>query len=185
MPSDAQSCRSWSEERRRFIEAGGNTSHAFGLGRMIGRCFALLYLSPRPLSLEAIASSLSVSKASASISLRQLAELRAARQIWVPGDRRDYYEVETDFRLILREGLLPSIRKKLQSAGGQIDRSLAAGESSAFSAEDSAPEAVRTVADGAELYRRLRAARALHKRLDRFLASPFLAPLLEKAAPRR
>lgn len=184
---------SWLEECHRFIEAGGNTTHAFGLGQMIGRCYSLLYLTPRPLSLEEIATHLGVSKASACVALRQLAELRAARRIWIPGDRRDFYEAETDFRVILREGLLPGVRKKLHSAGGQIERTLAAGEDGAFS---SAGEVVASsVGDGnepplspgeaAELRRRLRAARTLHQRLDRLLATPFLAPLLEKAAPRR
>lgn len=193
MSSDSATFRPWPEELHRFIEAGGNTTHAFGLGHMIGRCYSLLYLTPRPLSLEQIATSLGVSKASGSVALRQLAELRAARQIWVPGDRRDFYEAETDFRVILREGLLPGVRKKLHSAGGQIGRTLAAGEAGAFSAPDRDNEASVEVggdpslspAEADELRRRLRAARALHQRLDRLLASPFLGTLLEKAAPRR
>jgi hypothetical protein len=191
--SSAPTATAWLEERHRFIEAGGNTTHAFGLGHMLGRSYALLYLTPRSLSLEQIAAELGVSKASASVALRQLAELRAARQIWIPGDRRDFYEAETDFRVILREGLLPGVRKKLHSAGGQIERTLAAGEDGAFAAparplaDPAEPDGGGPLSrsDAAELRRRLRAARSLHQRLDRLLASPFLAPLLEKAAPRR
>lgn len=75
------------EERPCFIEAGGNTTHPFGLGHRIGRSYALLHLTPRPLSLGQIASEPGVRKASASVTLRQLAELRAARTLHQRLDR--------------------------------------------------------------------------------------------------
>ncbi len=171
--------RPWTEERRRFIEAGGNTTHAFGLGRMIGRLYALLYLTPAPLALEDIAAQLAVSKASASVVVRQLAELRAVRQVWVPGDRRDFYEAETSFGVILREGLLPGVRKKLHTAGVQIERTLAAETEPAGTAPASPPgEAPLTKAEQAELKRRLKTAQTLHRRLDRLLASTLLSRFL-------
>jgi hypothetical protein len=183
--------RPWLEERRRFIEAGGNTTHAFGLGRIIGRLYALLYLTPAPIALEEIAVQLAVSKASASIVVRQLAELRAVRQVWVPGDRRDFYEAETSFGVILREGVLPGVRKKLQSAGHQIERTLAAEASSApprlSSAEgegegegqgEGREDPSWTKTEQAELKRRLKTAQTLHRRLDRVLASNLLAKML-------
>jgi DNA-binding transcriptional regulator GbsR (MarR family) len=175
MLTESPPARSWSEERRLFVEAGGNTTHAFGLGRIIGRLYALLYLTPAPLSLEEIAAQLAVSKASASVTVRQLADLRAVRQVWVPGDRRDFYEAETRFGVILREGVLPGVRKKLRSAGGQIERTLATDQQEAApgSGADTLGREQR-----AELRRRLRAARTLHRRLDRLLASKLLTKIL-------
>lgn len=179
MTASPPPARSWTTERRRFVEAGGNTTHAFGLGRMIGRVFALLYLTPEPVSLEQIAESLSVSKASASIVVRQLAAVHAIRQVWVPGDRRDYYEAETDFGVILREGLMPGVRKKLHSAGTQIERTLEAETASApheMTPLDS--DASFSREQRAELKRRLKNARSLHTRLDRLLASELLTRFL-------
>jgi DNA-binding transcriptional regulator GbsR (MarR family) len=162
---------SWSREVRRFIEAGGNTTHAFGLGRLIGRMFALLYLSPRPRSLEDIATSLAISKASASMTIRQLEAWHAVRHIPVEGDRRDFYEAETEFRLIVKQGLLPGIRKKLSTAGSQITRTLEAG-TTAPASPDHSPAEIQL------LKKRLRAAASLHKKLDSLLSSRLLEKLL-------
>ena len=177
MSNTLEAPRPWLEERRRFIEAGGNTTHAFGLGRIIGRLYALLYLTPSPTALEDIAAQLSVSKASASIVVRQLADLRAVRQVWIPGDRRDFYEAETSFGVILREGLLPGVRKKLQSAGVQIERTLAIEPqaTNVLSREEATP---LTKTEQAELKRRLKTAQTLHRRLDRILASNLLSKML-------
>ena len=175
--------RPWLEERHRFIEAGGNTTHAFGLGRIIGRLYALLYLTPTPIALEEIAGQLAVSKASASIVVRQLAELRAVREVWVPGDRRDFYEAETSFAVILREGLLPGVRKKLQSAGHQIELTLASEASTNLPRPSpgeggGAADPLWTRTEQAELRRRLKTAQSLHRRLDRVLTSKALAKML-------
>lgn len=164
----------WPAERRRFIEAGGNTTQSFGLGRMIGRIYSLLYLSPEPLALEQIADELSISKASASIAVRQLAAWQAVRASWVPGDRRDFYEAETDFRRILRDGLLPGLRKKLASAGVQIERTLEAEPGTAAPARDNR----HAIEPDPEVLRRLQRARTLHRRIDRLLASRLLGRLL-------
>ena len=45
-------------------------------------------------------------------------------RVWKKGDRKDYYVAETDFGGILRNGLLSSVSKKLDSAKIQIERSL-------------------------------------------------------------
>jgi DNA-binding transcriptional regulator GbsR (MarR family) len=144
---------------------------------MVGRIYAWLYLNPNPVALEDIASSLSVSKASASIVVRQLAQMHAVRQVWTPGDRRDFYEAETDFSSILREGLLPGIRKKLNTAGVQIERSLAT-TSSASSKTEVGTEPSMNREQAAEIRRRLKSAQSLHKRIDRILASKLLSRLL-------
>jgi DNA-binding transcriptional regulator GbsR (MarR family) len=164
----------WPRELQRFIEAGGNTTHAFGLGRMIGRMFVVLYLSPRPLSLDEISEQLIISKASASTVVRQLASWRAVRQIWIPGDRRDFYEAETGFGVILREGLLPGIRKKFHSAETQIDRTLQAMPADMDTEGQESTNSTSppfSKAEQQEIRLRLRAAQAFHKRLNRILSS--------------
>lgn len=168
----------WGRELQRFVEAGGNTTHAFGLGQMIGRMFVTLYLSPRPLALEEIAERLHVSKASASTVVRQLAGWHAVRQVWVPGDRRDYYEAETSFAVIIREGLLPGLRKKLQSAGVQIDRTLQAMPPPAQQSVGAPVLEDLTKEERQEVLRRLRAAQTVHRRLDRVLSSKLLDHLI-------
>ena len=173
--STSQQTLSWETERHRFIEAGGNTSHAFGLGRMIGRAYAMLYLATAPMSLDDIATSLRVSKASASTVLRQLASWQGVHQVWVAGDRRDYYEAETDFSVILKQGLMPGIRKKLQTAGTQIEKTLQSSHQTPVN-EGEPPPISRS--EQAEIKRRLRSAQLLHQRLDKVLGSKLLARFL-------
>src|SRR6266478_4445136 len=106
----------WPAVRRKFIEAGGSTTQSFGLGRILGQIYALLYLSAKPLCLDDIVRELSVSKASVSTTVRQLERWSAVKRVWVQGDRKDYYEAETDFHVVLRYGLLATMRKKLDTA---------------------------------------------------------------------
>ena len=87
-----------------MVEAGGRTSQAFGLSRLFGQIYTYLYLSPEPQSLDELAEGLGVSKASVSIAARQLESWGALRCIWKRGDRRDYYEAETDFRRLDQQG---------------------------------------------------------------------------------
>jgi DNA-binding transcriptional regulator GbsR (MarR family) len=169
--SSMQTQTTWAREVRRFIEAGGNTTHAFGLGRLIGRMFALLYLNPKPCSLEDIANNLNISKASASMTIRQLEQWHAVRHVPIEGDRRDFYEAETEFRIIVKQGLLPGIRKKLTSAGGQIHRTLEAGAHPQTPTNHS-PAEIQIIK------KRLRAATSLHKKLDGLLSSRLLEKLL-------
>lgn len=107
-----------------MVEAGGRTSQAFGLSRLFGQIYTYLYLSPEPQSLDDLAAALGVSKASVSIAARQLESWGAVKCIWRKGDRRDFYEAETDVGRLIRGGLLTSLNKKLESARNQIQRSL-------------------------------------------------------------
>lgn len=163
----------WDQEVRRFIEAGGNTTHSFGLGRLIGRMFALIFLHPRPLSLEQIADRLQISKASASTTVRQLEKWHAVTSVAIARDRRDFYQVETRFSLIIKNGLLPSLEKKLRSAGEQINRTLAAELPQKKRGRPDA-ETPFTLTEIQEIHKRLRAARGLHQKLDGILSSKLL-----------
>ena len=107
-----------------MVEAGGRTAQSFGLSRLFGQIYMLLYLSDEPLGLDFLAEQLGVSKASVSIASRQLESWGAVRRIWKKGDRRDFYTAETDFRNLIHGGLMTSLNKKLESARVQIQRSL-------------------------------------------------------------
>jgi DNA-binding transcriptional regulator GbsR (MarR family) len=105
-----------------MIEAGGRTAETFGVSRLLGQIYTLLYLRNEPLSLDDIATELAVSKASVSIACRQLATFGALHRSTRRGDRRDFYEAVQDFRGLLQNGLLPILEKKLESARIQIDK---------------------------------------------------------------
>lgn len=75
----------------RFIERLGLYFEEFGLPRIAGRLLGLLLISDRPLSLDEIAATLHVSRASVSTNARTLTRTRLIERAGFPGDRRDYY----------------------------------------------------------------------------------------------
>lgn len=153
--------------KREMIEAGGRTAQSFGLNRLLGQIYVLLYLSRDPLSLDEIAQSLGVSKASVSIACRQLESWAAVHRTWVKGDRRDFYVPERNFRQIWGQGLLPALEKKLVSAKVQIDRSI-----SLLKANGTHTDEDRFLAE------RLREADAYRQKVDRLIRNPLLRRLI-------
>ncbi len=105
-----------------MIDAGGRAAQAFGVSRLFGQIYALLYLRNEALSLDQMVEDLQVSKASISIACRQLYSFGALRRVTRKGDRRDFYEAVQDFRGLVNNGLLPIIEKKLESAKVQINQ---------------------------------------------------------------
>ncbi|MEP7290116.1 MAG: hypothetical protein ABI947_30575 [Chloroflexota bacterium] len=84
-----------------MLEGLGQLSDYFGYNRVMGKMYGALLLSPRPMSLDDLLNHLDVSKASVSMNMRTLENMGIAREVWVRGDRRKYYEAEPDFWKIL------------------------------------------------------------------------------------
>jgi DNA-binding transcriptional regulator GbsR (MarR family) len=80
-----------------FIDRMGIVAETDGMSPIAGRLFALLLLSDQPRSLDDLADSLGVSKASVSTDARRLLERGIAERVARAGDRRDYYELAPDF----------------------------------------------------------------------------------------
>lgn len=150
-----------------MVEAGGRTAQTFGLSRLVGQIYTLLYLKNRPLSLDEILAELEVSKASVSIACRQLQGFGAIRLITQKGDRRDFYEAVQDFRSLLQKGLLPAIEKKLDSAGKQIEQC----RQLLIQGGDHQPEA-------AQLMERLDEAEERREKLADLLSNPLVRRML-------
>lgn len=77
---------------RQFIEAVGLFFEDAGVPRIGGRLLGLLLLAERPLSLDEIARTLDVSRASVSTNSRLLLYTNMIERISFSGDRRDYYQ---------------------------------------------------------------------------------------------
>ncbi len=92
---------------RRFVVHWGEMGARWGVNRTVAQIHALLYISPRPLSAEEIAQTLSVARSNVSTSLRELQRWGLVKVSHVLGDRRDYFETLRDtwemIRLILEE----------------------------------------------------------------------------------
>jgi DNA-binding transcriptional regulator GbsR (MarR family) len=155
------------EARMQMIEAGGRTAETFGVNGLLGRIYMMLYLHPDPACLDEIAHDLGVSKASASIACRQLQSWGAVKPVWRKGDRRDFYEAETNLKTLLRNGLMDGIAKKLDSAQVQIDQCRTLLETHA----DDSPRATFVL-------ERLGEAEKLRKKVHSLLNNPLLRKLV-------
>jgi DNA-binding transcriptional regulator GbsR (MarR family) len=60
-----------------FFRLGGRLAESFSFSRSVGQIFALLYISPHPVSLEEIAKKLSISKGNVSVNVRILESRRS------------------------------------------------------------------------------------------------------------
>ena len=101
--------------RQQFIATAGQFSQSLGFGRNLGQIYAHVYFSAEPQTLDDLTSQLGISKGSASMSVRQ---------VWVKGDRKDYYEATETFGKIIRKALLDLVGQKMEAA----DRLLADAE---------------------------------------------------------
>jgi DNA-binding transcriptional regulator GbsR (MarR family) len=84
------------EKAERFVERMGLFFENEGGPRIAGRLFAHLLLQDEPQSLDVLAKSLRVSKASISTNARLLVDRGLLERVSRPGDRRDYYGAAPD-----------------------------------------------------------------------------------------
>ena len=93
--------------KQEFTEGLSQISKFWGFPKGMGAIFAALYLSPSPLSLDELVEQTGLTKGAISTNVRALARMGLVRPSTKLGDRKDYYEAETDFyksiRAILKE----------------------------------------------------------------------------------
>lgn len=92
---------------QRFVLHWGEMGTRWGINRTVAQVHALLFLSPRALHAEEIATTLSVARSNVSTSLRELQGWGIVRVAHVLGDRRDHFESVKDvweiFRIVAEE----------------------------------------------------------------------------------
>src|SRR5574338_71623 len=94
-----------------FTEGLSQISRFWGFPKGMGAIFAVLYISPTPLSLDEIVSETGLTKGAISTEIRALARMGLVHRSTKLGDRRDYYTAEADFYSAIR-----SILKERQSS---------------------------------------------------------------------
>jgi DNA-binding transcriptional regulator GbsR (MarR family) len=109
-----------SRARLDMIETCGRVAQVLGLARSTGQIYGLLYLSTQPMCLDEIADTLRISKGSSSIGTRQLLSWNAIRQVWVHGNRKDYFEVDPDLLNLLRAAFQEFVKPRVNSSERRI-----------------------------------------------------------------
>jgi DNA-binding transcriptional regulator GbsR (MarR family) len=114
--------------KHRVADVVGGVMELWGFKSILGRLWALLYLSEEPQSAAQLREQLSASVGAISMSLNELQKWGVVRKIWRPGERRDYYECETSIwkmiSRVFRERELVRVRDAIEafeSAKRQLD----------------------------------------------------------------
>lgn len=95
------------EAQDAFVAAWGKMGSAWGISRTMAEVHALLYITGEALCTDDAMDRLSISRGNASMSLRALQDWGIIRRVHKRGDRKEYFEAESDvwtmFRTIARE----------------------------------------------------------------------------------
>lgn len=104
-------------------EAIGDVIEHWGFRRVLGRVWTILFIAAEPLPALTIGERLSLSAGAVSMSLTELQRWGVVRRVFRPGERKEFFEAETDFWKMIskvfdeRERLLvESVRSRLERA---------------------------------------------------------------------
>lgn len=110
-------------------DAIGDVIEHWGFRKALGRVWTVLYLADDALGAAELGERLQMSAGAVSMSLTELQRWGVARRVWKPGERREFYEAETDFwKMISRvvhdreRSLAGSVRERLESARAILRR---------------------------------------------------------------
>jgi DNA-binding transcriptional regulator GbsR (MarR family) len=110
-------------------DAIGDVIEHWGFRKALGRVWSVLYLEAEPLPAAEISERLSMSAGAVSMSLTELQRWGVIRRVWRPGERREFYDAETDFWKMIskvvneRERFLASsVRDRLDRAAALLER---------------------------------------------------------------
>lgn len=125
MPAAAPQHESTPQHEAELLAADaiGDIIEHWGFRKVLGRVWTVLFIAAEPLPAATISERLSMSAGATSMALTELQRWGVVKRVWRPGERKEFYEAETDFwRMISkvfdeRERLLAqSVRDRLERA---------------------------------------------------------------------
>lgn len=109
-------------------DAIGDVIEHWGFRRVLGRIWTVLFIAGGALSAAEIGERLQVSSGAMSMSLTELQRWGVVRRVWKPGERKEFFEAETDFWKMIskvfaeRERLIAdSVRERLERASALLE----------------------------------------------------------------
>jgi DNA-binding transcriptional regulator GbsR (MarR family) len=124
---------------QRFVLHWGEMGTRWGINRTVAQVHALLFLSPKALNAEEIATTLTVARSNVSNSLRELQGWGIVRVAHVLGDRRDHFESVKDvweiFRIVAEERKRREIDPTLRVLQECVGELKGAGAGNAYTRE--------------------------------------------------
>ena len=109
----------------RAADAVGALMELWGFRRQLGRLWAVLFLSERPLAAPELCDRLGISTGLLSMSLAELRRWGVVRGVAVAGDRKEHFEAETNVWRMVRRVLAERERRALEEALRTFEAALA------------------------------------------------------------
>jgi len=109
----------------RVADAVGALMELWGFRRQLGRIWAVLFLSERPLAAPELCERLQISTGLLSMTLSELRRWGVVRSVAVPGDRKEHFEAETHVWKMIRRVLAERERKAVERALATFEEALA------------------------------------------------------------
>ena len=132
-----------SQLKQDFTEGLSQISRFWGFPKGMGAIFAVLYISPIPLSLDEIVQQTGLTKGAISTEVRTLARMGLVHRSSKLGDRKDYYEAESDFYKSIRSILKERQNSEFDSAIRSVQETLNELESGSVSGDEAEVQFVR------------------------------------------
>ncbi|MHA7965391.1 GbsR/MarR family transcriptional regulator [Paenibacillus sp. CAU 1782] len=85
------------ELRAKVIDAIAETMDLYGVNYTFGQLYGIMFFEDRPMTLEEMQQSMSMSKSNMSYAVRALTESKMVEKLKEKHERRDLYMAETDF----------------------------------------------------------------------------------------
>ena len=105
-------------------DAVGELMELWGFRRQLGRIWAVLVLSERPLAAPDLCDRLRISTGLLSMSLTELRRWGVVRGAPVPGDRKEHFEAETNIWSLVRRVLAERERHAIEAALATVEAAL-------------------------------------------------------------
>ena len=111
-----------SELEQEVIDVFVRMAGVLNLPRSVGELYGLLFISPEPLCINDCMSKLNISKGSTSQGLKILRSFGAVKTVYIPGDRRDFFEAESGLRQIVTGFVNEQVRPHLENGKERMVR---------------------------------------------------------------
>jgi DNA-binding transcriptional regulator GbsR (MarR family) len=171
---------------QQFVLQWGNLGERWGVNRSVSQIHALLYATERPLTAEEVAETLGIARSNVSTSLRELQSWEIVRSVPVMGDRRTFYEAETDLWAVVTRIAAGRKSRELDPAAAALRQCLDTAQGDAAVS----PVAIKRLRDMLEFVERLSRWYEQMLKLSRIQAGALMrlgsgiTRLLERSAPR-
>ncbi len=111
---------SLTEVEAEVIDIFVRAAQVIGLPKSIGEIYGLLFIVPVPMSMDQIMGKLQISLGTASQGLKQLRAFKAVKAVYVPGQRKDFFSAESEFRKLMAGFFKEEVSPQLEATAERL-----------------------------------------------------------------